>query len=194
MVSGACPGALKNLANLIRNQDGEWVKKFSRSSLEDAKRMITENDDVNNAYKGFLESYGHRCLKELDLMSKVWSEDPSPVIETLKSMVTSDHVSGKTMKAVDWQEKIESMKTPLSWGAKTALKFIGSGIHKATGHREETKNRIVYRINEIRIAVKKLAKSMAFHGYLPDIDLIFHLSQFEISQLLRTRSPLLIQK
>lgn len=132
-------------------------------------------------------------LTQFELSSKTWSEDRGPVLNTLKVLAGSGEVTEQSQR-LSLDQKLASFKTPLSDGTKRFLGFIGPIIHNLTSYRETAKDRLIKRTDEIRQAYKKLAKSMAFSGYLPDVELIYYLSHYEIGQLLLTRSPLLIQK
>ncbi len=57
-----------------------------------------------------------------------------------------------------------------------------------------TKSMSVMCSHQLRQAARLLAKAMVEAGYLPDAELIYHISFYEIGQLLRTRAPSILQK
>jgi hypothetical protein len=51
-------------------------------------------------------------------------------------------------------------------------------------------------VNKLRIAYRVLGEKMALAGLIPDQELIFHLTHYEVGQLIQRsdRSPVLITK
>lgn len=58
--------------------------------------------------------------------------------------------------------------------------------------REEAKSKLIEAINEIRQMVIYLGEKMINEGFLPDRELVFHLSLQEIKTVIRTRNSRLI--
>ena len=74
------------------------------------------------------------------------------------------------------------------------LKVILPYTHGSTALREKAKSLGISRTHEIRLAYRNLAQEMAREGRLPDPELIFHMTHYEIGKLLMNRSPVIIQK
>jgi len=74
------------------------------------------------------------------------------------------------------------------------LKFILPYTHGSTILRETAKSLGIKQVHETRLAYRNLAMNMAKEGLLPDPELIFHMSHFEIGKLIEFRSPVIIQK
>ena len=77
---------------------------------------------------------------------------------------------------------------------RAILKFILPYTHGSTALREKAKSLGISQVHDIRLAYRNLALTMAKKGCLPDPELIFHMSHFEIQKLIRYRSPVIIQK
>ena len=60
--------------------------------------------------------------------------------------------------------------------------------------REKTKSELIRGINKFRAAYRVLSSAMVSSGYLPDEDLIFHLTHEEIGQVMRERDASVISK
>ena len=171
----------------INNQDGDsWLRSHSIISKE---------------YLNFLKNYGHRCLREFDLISCPWEEDSKPLVETLQSMVQSmklkSEMAGPTAEAFRNQsldDRLNNFKTPLSNDTKKRLKFVMPYVYQAVALRETCKSMIIKRIHELRLAYRTLAQRLCVEGKLPRPELIFHLSHFEIGQLMKSRNPSLLLK
>jgi hypothetical protein len=60
--------------------------------------------------------------------------------------------------------------------------------------REACKSIVIKKTHELRLAYRILAQKLCQNGRLPEPELIFHLSHYEIGQLVEVRNPTLIQK
>lgn len=64
----------------------------------------------------------------------------------------------------------------------------------AVANREQSKSHIICAVDKLRQAYRVLAKKMVIEGFIPKEDLIYHMTQYEIQQLIRNRNPILITK
>lgn len=64
----------------------------------------------------------------------------------------------------------------------------------AVGRREQTKSEIVKGIDKLREAYRVLGRKLVTEGYMPNENLIYHLTQYEIRQLITNRNPNLVTK
>lgn len=64
----------------------------------------------------------------------------------------------------------------------------------AVGRREQTKSEMIRAIDKLRQAYRVLGRKLVSEGYVPDENLIYHLTQYEIRQLVSNRNPHLISK
>ena len=61
-----------------------WREEFCQTSGEEAERWLRANLDLGE----FSKNFGHRCLKEFDLVSERWGENLTPVVTTLQAMLS----------------------------------------------------------------------------------------------------------
>ena len=86
--SAGVPKGLQNVADQIKKFP-DFEEKFCQSSVEEAEHWLRSNLDLQD----FLSNFGHRCLKEFELMSRPWGDLLSPVVRTLQAMLNSDNIS-----------------------------------------------------------------------------------------------------
>ena len=74
------------------------------------------------------------------------------------------------------------------------LKYTLNKLRVAVGTREQTKSALVKATDKLRIAYRKLAREMVKEGLLPSENLIFHLTHYELQDIVNRRSPIAISK
>ena len=203
VISGDCPEDLDLLCKaIIHESKGE--NGFHTLSIEKAENWIMSRSAIANMYTQFLTKFGHRCLREFDLVNKPWKEERKPLIKTLQALVKS--LSSSQSETKEYSKlpktsnkgKLDSILDQVSRKIKpmtrAILKFILPYTHGSTALREKAKSLGINQVHDIRLAYRNLALIMAKEGCLPDPELIFHMSHFEIQKLIRYRSPVIIQK
>ncbi|XP_014470247.1 PREDICTED: putative phosphoenolpyruvate synthase isoform X3 [Dinoponera quadriceps] len=142
----------------------------------------------------FYDMHGHRCVQELDFISEPWILKPDSIINTIQSLATSieeNYVS----KTLNVQDTIASLKTPMSSFIKWILQKVIPLSRKAVTRREMTKNFMVSMLHKMRVAYIQLGTLMVQENYMPDKNLIFFLTNYEIAQLLNNHhNPLIVRK
>lgn len=95
--------------------------------------------------------------------------------------------SGKTTKPVD--EVIKNITSVKKQSTRKFLKFLMTKSRKAVGFREQTKSESIRFVDKLRQAYRILGQKMAHKGLIPDPDLIFHLSHYEIGKIIENSEP-----
>ena len=103
MESAGVPSGLQTLADNIR-QCPDWLTGFREASPGEAEAWLRQH--LATELRLFLVSFGHRCLKEFELMSRPWAENLEPVIKTLQAMLSphsarSSQAKHKTAKLIN---------------------------------------------------------------------------------------------
>lgn len=60
--------------------------------------------------------------------------------------------------------------------------------------RECTKSEMIYGFHKVRLAVRKLGHLMVRDWLLPNMELIFFFSAYELQTFIKTRDPALLRK
>ena len=203
VISGDCPEDLDGLCKAIIEAN-EAENGFHNLSIEKAENWIMSRPTIANMYTQFLKKFGHRCLREFDLVNKPWREERKPLIKTLQVLVKSlslspgetkeNSKSPKTSNKSTIDSVLDQLNRKIKPFTRAILKFILPYTHGSTALREKAKSLGISQVHDIRLAYRNLALTMAKKGCLPDPELIFHMSHFEIQKLIRYRSPVIIQK
>ncbi|KAG1679048.1 Prodigiosin synthesizing transferase PigC [Nymphon striatum] len=162
------PKALKELSLIIDKEIGK--RKFTSMSVQEAVSWLQSNENpVKKNFDEFIQRHGHRCFKELDVISKTWSMQPSQLIAPL--MATLDNLGFKEVKKLGVDEVLSSLKTDFTSEQKMKLRGTVIEARKYVALREQAK-------------VRK--------GYAPDGELLMFMSHVEILTLAQKRSPTII--
>lgn len=96
-IESAAPGqSLWHIAETFRACPGDLDRLLEAESLDLTLESFPSDSKARRALSGFLAAYGYRGIKEAELASPRWSEDPTFLFETLKSYLSSrgDSVAG----------------------------------------------------------------------------------------------------
>lgn len=74
------------------------------------------------------------------------------------------------------------------------MRYALKKLRTAVGQREQTKSALIFAIHQSRLGFRHLAKAMVARGLLPAENLIYHLTQQEIGDILKAPNPVLISK
>lgn len=192
--SADVPLTLENLAHHISKDFS--AADFRKMDIEDAESfLMSSTSESGQKFRDFLKKHGHRCLKEFDVRTPTWEEDPKQLIKLLQSLTGNISKDSAEKKTKTFEEIVSNLNIPLSRKARLILKFILLPMcRSAVRSREAAKSILIMAIHQWRKGYKRLAKLMVSEGRIPDEDLLFFMSLLEIQEILRTRSPKIISR
>jgi len=161
-----CPAA----ANYDIKQLGHYIEQ------EASPKVLSE-------YKEFMKRHGFRGLREPEIMSQPWRDNPESFYTSLRSVLVSVG-KGSAHNEKPWTEYAAELCSHYN-GLKA--KYVMSLIKKARKgvcYREYTKSRTIYVLDQFKQAYRRLAVLMVEAGLLPDDECIFFLLQDEVGKLL----------
>lgn len=123
--------------------------------------------------------------------------NPCEVVKMIQMNCKETASQEKKNMSVD--EVIQALKSPQKSSTRKALKFIIKKSRRAVAIREQTKSETIRFTDKLRQAFRLLSKKMVLAGVIPNEDLIFHLSHFELGKIIEglsnnQRYPSLISK
>jgi len=140
--------------------------------------------EVRDAYKAFMERHGHRGIREPEIMSLPWRDNPESFYLSLKSVLSSarDRAAREERPWTEYRDELLS-----HFEGKLSKKLISGMVDRARKgvcYREFTKSRTILVMDKFRQAYRKLAHLMMEAGMLPDEECIFFLLQDEVGKLI----------
>jgi len=176
--------SLKRLAKEILAVRPDAAKMDVKQLLEFVEDK--SNTAVNACYTGFLQKHGHRSIKEAELRSKAWKNDPDALMKNLSSVIASGKVEDEDRLPFDIKPLIKEFK-----GIKrSVIKWIGGKARQAVTDREYSKSYIIKVIDKFKDEYARLARLLVKEGLLADEDSIYFLSHEEIGRLISGESAL----
>nr|CAI5849627.1 unnamed protein product [Callosobruchus analis] len=191
VVSAEIPSYLMDISKNVQNNG--LSEEFCKLRADKAIEWLEQK--CPDAYKqllNFLRKHGHRNLGEFEVIEKSWAEDPTQLIPMLQANARNDKRVQNVKKSVD--EIVNNLKSPKSKITRYIVRYLINKIRVAVGVREQTKSEFIRTINKIRLGYRALAEQMVHHGILPSADLIYHLTFYELGQIINERNPVLIAR
>ncbi|XP_043470368.1 uncharacterized protein LOC122503758 [Leptopilina heterotoma] len=192
VISAQVPIALRRIANLIRDT-GKW-EEFAQINTKDVINWLEMNSPHSlELLQEFLKTYGHRNIKEMDFITETWDMKPEKLFNALQAMVK---VTLENTEIVDLtpEETILKLKTPKKNATRWILGKIVPFGRKAVARREMTKSIMTNALHKFRLSYRKLAKLLIEKNRLPDENLIFFLTHYEIGLLVKRADHFLVRK
>lgn len=145
---------------------------FQRATVEQAAAWLRANPGLAPEFERFISSHGHRGYRELCMRDPSWSDDLTPLIQSMQAAVHARLLTGG-------HRQLHSQD--IHWSALSrGLRWILPKAHNAIRRREHTKSQLVDLAHRFKQAFRHLGELMAAEGILPDADLVFFFSTAEL--------------
>ncbi|MCH5163653.1 MAG: hypothetical protein J1F36_01405 [Clostridiales bacterium] len=169
--------SLQNLSKEILSYDCDALNY----TYDELLGLVTDENNIkiHTLYCEFLAKHGHRSIKEAELRSKAWKNDPVALMKNLHTVMASG-ITEKDKKQFDIEEHLVGFKG----FKKKSLRWIGNNARQAVRDREFSKSNIIKVIDKFKDRYALLAKILVDKGYLADEDSIYFLSHEEIGKLI----------
>ncbi len=200
---GLANAMLAGLSGVTSAEQGERLIQLGNDALreERARAYFTDpNWDpkawaerlhgtrFKQAFEAYLRDYGHRAVYELEPLNPRWKEDPTYLLETVRSQV----LSGKEIALKDRAEKREAARREVfrrlgfTPRALRVQYFLGLAA-RAAALREMAKSVVVKVAGISRYAALAVGRRMAAEGLLEQPEDVFHLSWIDLEAYLLDR-------
>lgn len=137
---------------------------------------------VRSGFVGVLARHGHRGLAEAELREPDWSEDPRPLIRSLRALLRAP-----PQRPGHGEQRAVLSRLPR--GPRLAVAALLPRTRQSIVLRERSKSLAIQTTRWLRRAVLQLADRLVALGRLPDADAVFFLSRDELLRLSREPDP-----
>ncbi|MFZ1995136.1 MAG: rifamycin-inactivating phosphotransferase [Solirubrobacteraceae bacterium] len=195
--------ALLDLADVIRARpqvvaflqrlEDEGVK--NEAFLDDLAKL-SGGREAQEAFRGYLEKYGMRCVGEIDITRPRWSETPTTLVPLILANVrnfapgeaTRRFEHGEQAAREKEQELLQRVRSLPEGERKAAeVKQMIDRVRTFAGYREYPKYGIVSRYFVYKRALQQEAKRLVQADVLRDPEDIFYLTFHELHDVASTR-------
>lgn len=188
--------ALWAAAKAIR-ADADGSALFQTASAVDLARLALDGampPAAQAAVDQFLDRYGMRGVGEIDLGRPRWREDPTPILQTLKSYLQIDPEQAPdalfARGAQSAQAAVEELASivrqqPFGWLKAKVVRFMASRLRKFMGMRESPKFFAIRLMGIARSALLSVGQEFVEAGALDRGDDLFFFTLEELDALAR---------
>lgn len=183
------------LARTIK-QHPELVDIILESTPDRALGSLRDRPDArvfNDQFDSFLAKHGHRALKEFELISVRWEEDPSPVIAMIRNYLLADADPEASEARVERQRQALAEEVSNGLTGLPLEKLLGwrskviNHIQKKTKYfiklRENSRFFHIMGFYAVRLKVLEAEAALLEAGVLKCKDDIFYLSWQQVKEL-----------
>jgi pyruvate,water dikinase len=177
---------LIELARLAgEDQDASQYLTSNNFDSRSWEEHLPESSPFKQEFREYIREYGHRAVYELDIINPRWQEDPSYLLDIIKStMSTANPEQWKAMQNEKferaWQEVTENVPPEV-------LGEIQKGIREAqdgAAVREMTKSVLVMALEPYRLMALELGNRFSQQGIIEDRGDIFYCSWSDLVSIL----------
>jgi phosphoenolpyruvate synthase/pyruvate phosphate dikinase len=157
--------------------------------LRAALAATSEASSFNSCLDDFLQMHGHRALKEFELNSIRWEEDPTPVLGMIRNyLIVETNLEDTESKVQTQREALRAQLTANLSGIKLAIiQRLISQTRYYMKLRENSRFYHIMTIYAVRLKVLKVERQLLKRGILKCKDDIFYLHWPEIDDLVNER-------
>jgi len=172
----------------IAREDADAGRYFSSGSFEPLSWMkeLPDNSRFKQAFISYLEEYGHRGVYELDIINPRWREDPSYLLNIIRSTMENADLSQikarqKEKLAKTWRQ----IKPGIPFYRLIMVKHWLKQSLKGVEMREMCKSILVKLLEPERIMYREIGRRLAERGVIGKQDDIYHCTVTEIKSILQ---------
>lgn len=158
--------ALQSLGAQLRARPDS--ARFSTLSLQEAVRWL--QDTVPASVAAFLDRHGHRCVREAELRTRAWRDDPGAWVPLLQAVAGSLDPT-----------RAPSRKRTMPQGL--GMRFVLPRARRGVVVREACKSHLIRVQDQLKQGYRRLGRRLAEAGLLPDPDLVYFYTHRELARV-----------
>lgn len=182
---------LWNISRRVRN-DPKAMRVLESGTTD----KIFEHPTLGKTLKNFIKKYGHHSTRELDLRIPRWHEDPTFVIETLRSYAKLENEDDPQSHVANnrsiYKNEVEKLGRFFSGRRIIQKKYFMRKLENVryyTWYKEEVRDWSTRVYGLIRGVSLEVGRRLTQRGILDQKDHIFYLSCPEVMMILGDKNP-----
>ncbi|AGL00555.1 PEP/pyruvate-binding domain-containing protein [Desulfoscipio gibsoniae] len=177
---------LVELAELAR-RDNDAAGFFNATVFKPLtwEEQLPEDSPFKQAFREFLNEFGHRAVYELDIRNPRWQEDPTYLLDVIRSTIdTADFGKLRAGQKDKYEQVWREIKNNVPVNEHSSIeKWVGEA-QAGAAVREMTKSVVVKAINVYRIMALELGSRFCLRGIIAEQADIFFCTWPELFSVL----------
>lgn len=159
---------LVELAGIAR-KDQDAVRFFTAPSFAPIswQDRLPDGSPFKRAFRDFLDAYGHRAIYELDIINPRWNEDPTYLLEIIKSTLnTADLQTFRAGQREKWRQAWQQIEKKVPARSHAGIRKLVKRAQSGAAIREQTKS-VLARVAQVyRMLAQELGWRLQTRGLL----------------------------
>ncbi len=177
---------LLELAELARRD--EAAVRYLKDAASDLilwEKELPESSPFKQAFRTFIEEYGHRGVYEMDIINPRWKEDPTYLLDIIKDTMDTGRLGNlRAQQELQferaWQEVVETVPPDVQEEIRQGIKAAQEGA----AVREMTKSVVVMAFEPYRLMAQELGKRLCRQDLINEPDDVFFCSWSDLFSIL----------
>jgi len=177
---------LVELAQLVR-QDKDALQYFSNDGFAPLlwEEQLPESSPFKHAFRKFMKVYGHRAIYELDIINPRWQEDPTYLLDIIRSTIhTADLACWRTLQKANFNRAWEEIAALFPNEQLDEIRQAISDAQQGAGVREMNKSILVTILNPYRLLALELGNRFSSRNLISKPSDVFFCTWTEIFSIL----------
>ncbi len=148
-------------------------------------RHLPTHSPFRHALTSFLDAFGHRSVYELELANPRWSEEPSYLLDCIRTLLEQETITTPYAIAREKRQAAEMEVARLPLRIRPIVYWLAKQARRAVAHREAGKSTLVLLLQPLRGIALEVGRRMAAEHILKDKQDVFFLVWPDLIAFLR---------
>ncbi len=177
---------LVELAEIVRN-DPNAQEFFSSEAYNPLlwEKELSDNSPFKSEFRKFLDEFGHRGVYEMDISNPRWNEDPSYLLNSIRSMIDTADI--RKIRLQQKEKAVSAWKvvnTELPLHRRVFIGYLSKQSSKGMELREMAKSVYTRLLEPLRVMALEIGRRFEGKGILLKQNDVFHCAWIEIFSIL----------
>ncbi|SFH14987.1 pyruvate, water dikinase [Desulfotomaculum arcticum] len=149
------------------------------------EEKLPDSSVFKQAFQAYLDEYGHRAVYEGDLANPRWREDPTYLLEIVRSMLhTADSAKMKAVQHEKGERAWREIRSGVSLFRRMLVRYWAGKTVRGMEMREEARSGLVRMLVPMRVIALDVGRRLAERGVLERKEDVFHCSFPDLAAIL----------
>ncbi|MDR3585859.1 MAG: PEP-utilizing enzyme, partial [Desulfosporosinus sp.] len=177
---------LVELAEIAR-QDNDAVQFLTGPAFDPMGwEVLPERSPFKQAFREFLKEYGHRAVYEFDIINPRWKEDPSYLMDIIRSTIkTADLAKLRAKQKGKFEQAWQEIENKVPSSMHSSIKKLIREAQEGAAVREKTKSVMVVVLGAYRMIAQEVGSRFCARGIIEKQGDIYFCTWPELVTLLK---------